>query len=41
MIDPTIQYDVVELPSRGILYPNKTKAVLNKGDCCRGPYIGG
>jgi hypothetical protein len=27
MIDPTIQYDVVELPSRGILYPNKTKAV--------------
>jgi len=27
MIDPTVQYDVVELPSRGILYPNKIKAV--------------
>lgn len=26
-IDPTIQYDVVELPSRGILYPNGTKSV--------------
>lgn len=26
-IDPTIQYDVVELPSRGILYPSGTKAV--------------
>lgn len=27
VIDPTIQYDVVELPSRGILYPSKIKAV--------------
>jgi hypothetical protein len=26
-IDPTIQYDVVELPSRGILYPSGTKSV--------------
>lgn len=26
-IDPTIAYDVVELPSRGIHYPNKNKAV--------------
>ena len=26
-IDPTIAYDVVELPSRGILYPSKTKSV--------------
>lgn len=26
-IDPTIAYDVVELPSRGILYPNGTKSV--------------
>jgi hypothetical protein len=26
-IDPTISYDVVELPSRGIYYPNGTKSV--------------
>jgi len=26
-IDPTIAYDVVELPSRGLMYPSKTKAV--------------
>ena len=26
-IDPTIQYDVVELPSRGIYYPNGTKSL--------------
>ena len=26
-IDPTISYDVVELPSRGILYPSGTKSV--------------
>ena len=26
-IDPTIAYDVVELPSRGIHYPNKKKSV--------------
>jgi hypothetical protein len=26
-IDPTIAYDVVELPSRGISYPNKKKSV--------------
>lgn len=26
-IDPTISFDVVELPSRGIVYPNKKKAV--------------
>ena len=26
-IDPTISYDVVELPSRGIYYPNKKKSV--------------
>jgi hypothetical protein len=26
-IDPTIAYDVVELPSRGIYYPNKKKSV--------------
>lgn len=26
-IDPTIAYDVVELPSRGIYYPNKRKSV--------------
>ena len=26
-IDPTIAYDVVELPSRGILYPSGTKSV--------------
>lgn len=26
-IDPTIAYDVVELPSRGIHYPNKRKSV--------------
>lgn len=26
-IDPTVQYDVVELPSRGIMYPTGTKAV--------------
>ena len=26
-IDPTIQYDVVELPSRGIYYPNGVKAL--------------
>jgi len=26
-IDPTVQYDVVELPSRGIYYPNGTKAL--------------
>jgi len=26
-IDPTIAYDVVELPRRGILYPNGTKSV--------------
>lgn len=26
-IDPTIAYDVVELPSRGIVYPNKKKSV--------------
>jgi hypothetical protein len=27
VIDPNIQYDVVELPSRGIMYPNRTKSV--------------
>jgi hypothetical protein len=27
IIDPTIAYDVVELPSRGIFYPNKKKSV--------------
>ena len=26
-IDPTIAYDVVELPSRGIHYPSKKKSV--------------
>ena len=26
-IDPSISYDVVELPSRGIMYPNKKKSV--------------
>ena len=26
-IDPTIAYDVVELPSRGIFYPNGMKSV--------------
>ena len=26
-IDPSISYDVVELPSRGIVYPNKKKTV--------------
>ena len=26
-IDPTIAFDVVELPSRGIHYPNKKKSV--------------
>jgi len=26
-IDPTIAYDVVELPSRGIYYPNKKKSI--------------
>jgi len=26
-IDPSISYDVVELPSRGIIYPNKKKSV--------------
>jgi hypothetical protein len=26
-IDPTIAYDVVELPSRGIYYPNKKKTI--------------
>jgi len=26
-IDPNISYDVVELPSRGIMYPNRTKSV--------------
>lgn len=26
-IDPTIEYDIVELPSRGIYYPNKKKTV--------------
>ena len=27
VIDPNISYDVVELPSRGIMYPNRTKSV--------------
>ena len=27
VVDPTIAYDVVELPSRGIFYPNKKKSV--------------
>jgi hypothetical protein len=26
-IDPTIEYDIVELPSRGIYYPNRKKSV--------------
>ena len=26
-VDPTIAYDVVELPSRGIHYPNKKKSI--------------
>ena len=27
IIDPTISYDVVELPSRGIYYQNKKKSL--------------
>ena len=34
-IDPNIAYDVIELPSRGIYYPNKKKSVKERIEQCR------